>query len=126
MSRKKTQTLLKGDICKVKDAGVANLPQIVRENNQLMYIGEFTQNKDKVSICSSVYVNELLFVQSDLLEKLSKQPSQLEKFATVQLDILTTLKEVSFQLKTLMKPHTEHDHREGLSSSAARDDDLLH
>ncbi len=40
------QSLKRGDTCSVKEDGIVNLPQIVKENNELMFIGEFSQNKD--------------------------------------------------------------------------------
>ncbi len=115
------QSLKRGDTCSVKEDGIVNLPQIVKENNELMFIGEFSQNKELVAICSSIYVNELIFIQKDLLTKMKKQPNGYEKMSMLQLDLLTTLKEISFQLKTLAKNNIEYE--EELSPSLIDEND---
>ncbi len=109
MRRNKKQVISKGDLCTVQITGTQGLPQIVMENNEVMFVGEFNQNNDKIAICSSVYVNELLFIHKDLLTKKTKQPSASERFFIMQMDTLTTLKEISFQLKNLIQNNVESE-----------------
>lgn len=101
--RSKKTVITKGDICTVKVQGIKNLPQIVIENNEVMYIGEFKKDFDTIAICSSIFVSELLFIQKDLLEKNKKQPTILEKMLLIQMDSIVALKEISFHLKGYQK-----------------------
>ncbi len=52
---------------------------------------------------------------------MKKQPNGYEKMSMLQLDLLTTLKEISFQLKTLAKNNIEYE--EELSPSLINEND---
>ncbi len=120
--RTKTKPVIsKGDMCIVTTNGTQGLPQIVIENNEVMFIGEFKQNLDTIAICSSVYVNELIFIHKSLLTRKDKQPSAVEKFTIMQMDILTTLKEVSFQLKNIAANGGQPDEDIGFSKPLNED-----
>lgn len=122
--------LNKGDLCKVKLTGIANLPQIVKENNEIMYLGEFTQNSQVVAICSSIHVNELLFIQKELLLKNKNQLDDIGKMVRIQMDMLTTLKEISFQLKSMANDvahvHGEDSEEDEFFTVKKDDDSNLH
>lgn len=99
---KRKKEIKSGDLCTVNVTGMPNVPIIMHENNEVLFIGEYTSNKEKIAICSSAFVNELIFLPKNILARKSKQPTKAERMEAMQIDILTTVKELSFQLKTLM------------------------
>jgi len=114
----------KGDILAFKNATEVDAPPFVLESNEVVYIGEFLNDKDEpIAICSHPLFHELLYINTSVLVKKKTQPDQFTKLVNIQLDVLSTLKELSAQLNSFADMITIHrDHLEEMGDEHDEED----